>query len=211
MSQATGKALKPVVSEFTGAVVLNFSPDFVFNEDRFYTFCRANADLRIERTAEGEIIVMPPTGWETGKRNSELTRQVGNWSLENSRGSATDSSTGFILPNKAERAPDAAWVRRERLLQLTAQQRSKFLPLCPDFAVELKSPTDSLPFLQAKMEEYVANGAQLGWLLDPENRTVYVYRPNVPVEKLENVLEVSGEPELPGFVLQLAEIWEPSI
>lgn len=154
---------------------------------------------------------MPPTGWETGERNSELTTQIRLWAKADGRGAASDSSTGFILPNKAERAPDAAWVRRERLAQLTAEQRRKFLPLCPDFAVELMSPSDKLLVVQAKMEEYIANGAQLGWLLDPDNRTVYVYRPNVPLETLENVLEVSGDPELPGFVLQLAEIWEPSI
>ena len=211
MNQAVAQARAVTVTEFSGTVVLNLPHAFVFNEVAFYDFCRANADLRIERTAEGEIIVMPPTGWDTGNRNIELSRQVANWSKSDARGAASDSSTGFILPNKAERAPDAAWVRRERLAQLTAEQRRKFLPLCPDFAVELMSPTDKLAVVQAKMEEYIANGALLGWLLDPDNRTVYVYRPNVPMEKLENVLEVSGDPELPGFVLQLAEIWEPSI
>ncbi len=211
MSQAVAPARALTVMEFSGTVVLNLPHEFVFNEVAFYDFCRANADLRIERTAEGEIIVMPPTGWETGDRNSELTTQVRLWAKADGRGTATDSSAGFILPNGAERSPDAAWVRRERLAQLTAEQRRKFLPLCPDFAVELMSPSDKLPVVQAKMEEYIANGAQLGWLIDPDNRTVYVYRPDVPMETLENVLEVSGEPELPGFVLQLAEIWEPSI
>ncbi len=211
MSQAVAKALASNVSEFSGAVVLNLPREFVFNEDAFYDFCRANADLRIERTAEGEIIVMPPTGWETMDRNSELTTQVRIWAKSDGRGKAGESSGGFILPNGAERSPDASWIRRERLAQLTAEQRRKFAPLCPDFVVELMSPSDKLRVVQAKMEEYIANGAQLGWLLDPDNRTVYVYRPNAPVEKLENVLEVSGEPELPGFVLQLAEIWEPSI
>lgn len=211
MSQAVASARALNVTGFSGTLVLNLPHEFVFNEDAFYDFCRANAELRIERTAEGGVIVMPPTGWGTGERNAELTTQVRLWAKADGRGAAADSSAGYILPNGAERAPDASWIRRERLAQLTAEQRRKFLPLCPDFAVELMSPTDRLAVVQAKLEEYIANGAQLGWLLDPDNRTVYVYRPNLPVEKFENVLEVSGEPELPGFVLQLAEIWEPSI
>ena len=211
MNQAVATARALNVTEFSGTLVLNLPHELVFNEDKFYDFCHANGDLRIERTAEGEVIVMPPTGWETMDRNSELTTQVRLWAKREGSGKAGESSGGYILPNGAERSPDASWVRRERLAQLTTEQRRKFAPFCPDFVVELMSPSDKLRVVQAKMEEYLANGAQLGWLLDPDNRTVYVYRPNVPVEKLENVLEVSGDPELPGFVLQLAEIWEPSI
>lgn len=211
MSQAVAQARELMADGFRGTVVLNIPPEIAFNQDQFFAFCQANADLRIERTAKGEIIVMSPTGWKTSDRNSELSMQLRRWAKKNRKGRATESSGGFVLPNGAERAPDVAWVRRERLALLTAEQQEKFLPLCPDFAVELMSPSDRLAVVQAKMEEYLANGLQLGWLLDPATRTVYVYRPGVPVEKLENVMDVSGEPELPGFVLQLAEIWEPQI
>ena len=153
MSQAVAQARALTVTEFSGTVVLNMPSEFVFNEDAFYDFCRANADLRIERTAEGEIIVMPPTGWETGDRNAELTTQIRLWAKADGRGAAADSSAGFILPNGAERAPDASWVRRERLAQLAAEQRRKFAPLCPDFVVELMSPSDKLPVVKAKLEE----------------------------------------------------------
>jgi Uma2 family endonuclease len=136
---------------------------------------------------------------------------LGNWSKREARGRAAGSSAGFTLPNSAVRSPNAAWVLRERLKQLTPEQREKFLPLCPDFAIELRSPTDDLEDIQAKMKEYVANGLRLGWLIDPPARRVYVYRPGREVEILENPAQVSGDPELPGFVLEMAEIWEPSI
>jgi Uma2 family endonuclease len=180
-------------------------------DDQFFEMCQVNRDLRFERTAEGEIIIMPPTGWETGDRNAEITAQLRAWSKQDAQGKATDSSAGFKLPNGADRSPDAAWVLRERLRQLTLEQRRKFLPLCPDFAIELRSPTDDLEDVKAKMEEYVANGLRLGWLIDPPARCVYVYRPGREVEILENPAQVSGDPELPGFVLEMAEIWEPSI
>lgn len=180
-------------------------------DEQFFEMCQANHDLRFERTAEGEVIIMPPTGWETGNRNQEIARQLGNWARQDQGGKAADSSTGFKLPNGADRSPDAAWVRRERLRQLSPEQREKFLPLCPDFAIELRSRTDDLDEIKAKMEEYLANGLRLGWLIDPTARRVYVYRPGREVEVLENPAQVSGDPELPGFVLEMAEIWEPTI
>jgi Uma2 family endonuclease len=154
---------------------------------------------------------MPPTGWETGDQNSEINYQVRHWAKRDRNGVATDSSTGFKLPSGADRSPDAAWVRRERLAQLTAEQKRKFLPLCPDFLIELRSQNDHLDDVKAKMEEYMANGAELGWLIDPKTRRVHIYRPGAETEILENPAQVSGDPELPGFVLDLREIWEPEI
>jgi len=179
-------------------------------EDLFYELVRQNPNLRLERTAEGEVIVMPPTGWETGNKNAEINRQLGNWSKQDGAGRIGESSTGYKLSNGADRSPDASWVSKSRLARVTLEERKKFLPLSPDFAIELRSPSDDLDTVKAKMEEYIACGVRLGWLIDPETRTVYVYRPNVAVEELRDATEVSADPELPGFVLDLSEIWNPS-
>jgi Uma2 family endonuclease len=169
-------------------------------------------DLQIEQTAEGDLIIMAPAGGETGYRNSEIARQLANWSRQDGRGRSFDSSTGFILPNGAERAPDASWVLRERLATLTPEEKRHYLPLCPDFVVELRSPSDRLAAAQAKMGEYRANGARLGWLIDPEARRVHVYRPATAAPQvLDNPTAISGDPELPGFTLDLTEIWEPDL
>ena len=154
---------------------------------------------------------MPPTGGESGNRNSEITRQLGNWTKQDGTGAVFDSSTGFKLPNGADRSPDAAWVQKSRLAVLTKEEKEKFLPLCPDFVIELLSPSDELEEVKAKMDEYIENGARLGWLLEPRSRRVYVYRPGESVIMIENTGQISGEPELPGFVLNLREIWEPNI
>ena len=195
----------------TGYITLRIRPAIDLTDDEFFALCQLNRDLRLERTAEGEIIIMPPTGWMTGDRNAEIVRQLRNWAKTEGSGVATDSSTGFQLPNGADRAPDAAWVLRSRLAAFTAKQKEKFLPLCPDFAIELLSPTDTLAKTQAKMAEYMENDAQLGWLIDPENRQVHVYRPRRAVVVLENPSDISGDPELPGFVLDLREIWAPNV
>lgn len=195
----------------SGWMSLRLEPVIKLTDDQFFELCQLNRELRLERTAEGRMVVMPPTGWETGDRNSEINYQIRHWAKQDREGIVTDSSTGFKLPNGADRSPDSAWVRRERLAQLTAEQKRKFLPLCPDFVIELRSLSDSLDELREKMEEYIANGAQLGWLIDPEAQRVYVYRPNTEVEVLENPPEVSGDPELSGFVLDLREIWTPGI
>ena len=175
-------------------------------DEQFFLLCQNNTDLRFERTALGEIIIMPPTGGETSNRNSELTYQLQAWSRQNNLGKAFDSNGGFTLPNGAVRAPDASWLKLERWEALTPQQRQKFLPLCPDFVVELRSPTDSFKQLQAKMQEYIDNGARLGWLIDAETRQVEIYRPNQDVELLENPLALSGEDVLPGFVLDMVQM-----
>jgi Uma2 family endonuclease len=189
--------------------ILQMSPVIQMTDDQLYHFCQINRELRIERTKEGEIIIMPPTGGETGYQNLELLTALHRWSKLTKNGVAFDSSTGFILPNGAIRSPDAAWVRRERLASLTPNQKKQFLRLCPDFVVELRSPSDKLSVLQEKMEEYLENGAQLGWLIDPQEQRVYIYRPHQNVECLEDPADVSGDPLLPGFVLNLQEIWTP--
>jgi Uma2 family endonuclease len=150
-------------------------PPEVMTDEEFFEFCRLNADWRIERTQEGELVIMPPAGGETGARNSQLTRLLGNWAESDGTGIVFDSSTGFVLPNGAKRSPDAAWLRRSRWDALKPEERRKFPPLCPDFVAELRSPTDDLDTLQAKLEEYIANGAELGWLIDPVERKVDVY------------------------------------
>ena len=187
------------------------SPRLKLTDDLFDELCRLNRDMRLERTAKGELIIMPPTGGETGNRNHELNRQLGNWRKSDATGAAFDSSTGYKLPNGADRSPDASWVQKARLAALTLEQKKKFLPLCPDFAVELRSPSDDLADVKAKLEEYIACGLRLGWLIDPEEKTVYVYRPQVAVQKLVDVNEVSADPELPGFLLDLREIWDPPL
>lgn len=191
--------------------ILRLQPALEMTDDQFFELCQINRDLRLERTAQGDIVIMPPTGFETGNRNQEINRQLGNWTIKDGAGVAGDSSTGFKLPNAADRSPDAAWIKRERLADLTPEQKRKFLPLCPDFVTELRSPSDRLEDVRAKMEEYIDNGLRMGWLIDPQAGCVHVYRPGAAVEILQGVLEVSADPELPGFVLDLREIWEPSI
>ena len=190
-------------------VVLRLKPVITLTDDQLFELCQLNRDWRIEYTAQGELIVMPPTGWETGSRNAELTFQVQSWARSDQTGAAFDSSSGFKLPNGALRSPDAAWVRRSRLAGLTRDQKQKFLPLCPDFVIELRSPTDNLQALQRKMQEYLDNGAQLGWLIDSLEKRVCIYRLHSQHECLENPLTVSADPPLPGFMLDLEPIWQP--
>jgi Uma2 family endonuclease len=194
-----------------GHVTLRIRPAIEMTDDEFFALCQLNRDLRFERTSQGDIIIMSPTGAETGIRNSSITGQLYIWAKRDGTGVVFDSSTGFKLPNGADRSPDAAWIPRSRLATLTAEQKERFLPLCPDFVVELLSPTDTLAVTQAKMDEYIENGAQLGWLIDPEMRRIHAYRPLQAVVIKENLLETSADPELPGFVLDLREIWEPVV
>ena len=194
-----------------GHVTLRIRPAIEMTDDEFFALCQLNRDLRFERTSQGDIIIMPPTGAATGNRNADITRQLGNWAKADGTGAVFDSSTGFKLPNGADRSPDAAWIPRSRLATLSAEQKQKFLPLCPDFVIELLSPTDTLAATQAKMTEYIENGSQLGWLIDPEARQIHVYRPRKAVVVLENVAEIAADPELPGFILDLREIWEPNV
>ncbi|WP_341524830.1 Uma2 family endonuclease [Nostoc sp. UHCC 0302] len=175
-------------------------------DEQFFKMCQKNRDYRFERTASGEILIMPPTGSDTGRRNVKITTQLDIWNSENNLGKGFDSSTGFTLPNGAERSPDVSWVKIERWNALTPEQQEKFAPICPDFVVELRSPSDSIKDLQDKMQEYIENGAQLGWLIDRKNKRVEIYRPSQDIEILENPTSLSGEDILPGFVLDLKQI-----
>jgi len=174
---------------------------------QFYEFCLANRDLRIERTADGDVVIMPPAFADTGNRNIKIAQQLANWADQDGTGEAFDSSAGFTLPNDATRSPDASWIRLERWQTLTESQKASFAPLCPDFVIELRSSSDTLISLQDKMKEYLANGAVLGFLIDRKNRTVHLYRPQQEPIILDNPDTVSGDPELPGFVLRMAKIW----
>lgn len=177
---------------------------FDLTDEAFYQLCQINPDVKLERTATGELVVMSPTGGETGDRNRRLTQRLGNWTDEDNTGLSFDSSTGFKLPNGAERSPDAAWVRLERWQALTSEQQRKFPPLAPDFVVELRSTSDDLDTLRAKMKEYIENGVRLGWLLNPQDRQVEIYRQGQPVEILQSPQSLSGEAVLPGFMMDLS-------
>jgi len=189
---------------------LEFPQDLVLqvSQEQFETLAAANRELKLERTATGELIVNPPTGGESGKRNLSISTQLGNWFEANEElGEAFDSSTGFRLPNGADRSPDASWVRRERWDSLTPEQKKGFVPLCPDFVIELRSETDRLNKLQEKMQEYMRNGARLGWLIDPQHQRVEIYRAGQAAEIQDQPSSLSGEDVLPGFVLSLKRVW----
>ncbi len=192
-------------------LVVKFRPLYAMTPDEFYEFCQLNPDLRVELTAEGEATFMPPSGGATGARNLHVAGSLWQWAVANGAGVAFDSSTGFILPNGAVRSPDAAWVPRERLVKITPEVRERFLPLTPDFVVEVASPSDRPLDLRAKMEEYIANGARLGWLILPETRTIYVYQPGQDTQLLSDADAITGDPVLPGFTLDLRPIWEPGL
>jgi Uma2 family endonuclease len=187
--------------------ILDFPAIAQMNDQEFLEFCLANSDFRIERTATGEIIIMPPAFSDTGNRNFNIAVQLGSWAEQDGTGLGFDSSTGFTLPNGATRSPDAAWIKLECWNALTKEQKASFAPICPSFIIELRSSSDTLSGLQEKMPEYIANGVSLGWLIDRKNRKVYIYRPNQETQILDNPEIVNGDPELPGFILRMAKIW----
>lgn len=180
---------------------------FKVTHEQFQQLASVNRDLRLERTAEGELIVMPPTGSDTGNRNLDIEGQLWLWNRQTKLGVAFNSSGGFHLPNGAVRSPDAAWVQLDRWEALTPEEQEGFAPICPDFVVELRSKSDNMEPLRAKMREYQANQALLGWLIDRKNRKVEIYRQGRDVEVLDNPTTLSGENVLPGFVLDLMEVW----
>jgi Uma2 family endonuclease len=188
-------------------ITLNLQPHLQLTNETFEQLCRNNPDLRLERTAQGKLVAMSPTGSESGRQNLGLSAQLWVWNQQTGLGVAFDSSTGFTLPNGAIRAPDAAWIEKQRWERLSRQQRRRFAPICPDFVVELLSPTDALETLQIKLQEYMDNGAKLGWLIDPDTRQVYIYRPQTPVEILDQPTSLSGETILPNFEINLELIW----
>ena len=190
-------------------VELHMPPDRRLDDDLFFAICQANRDYRIERDATGDIQIMPPTGGETGKKNSDLIIDLGIWARKDGRGLVFDSSTGFRLPNGSTRSPDVSWVLRKRLARLTAEEKRRFLPLSPDLVIELASPTDQVDGLQDKMREYQENGVRLGWLILPKQRRVYVYRPGAAPQYLNDPDHLTDNTLLPGLSLDLGSIWEP--
>ena len=189
------------------AVTVNFNSIVDITDEQFYQLCIHNPDTKFERSADGGIIIMPPTGGETGKRNTDLIVQLGIWNRQSQLGEVFDSSTGYKLPNGANRSPDVSWIKRERWDSLSSEQKQKFIPLAPDFVLELMSPSDYLVNTQAKMREYQDNGVKLGWLINPEAQQVEIYRLGHEVEELQSPQTLSGEDILLGFVLDLTNIW----
>jgi Uma2 family endonuclease len=189
------------------ALTVNLKPIIELTDEQFFQLCQVNRDVKFERTATGELIIMPPTGGETGNRNARITQKLFNWADSDGTGIVFDSSTCFKLPNGANRSPDAAWIKLSRWNTLSAEQKEKFPPICPDFVIELLSPSDSLKVAQEKMQEYRENGVRLGWLINRKSREVEIYRIGQEVEVLEFPGSLSGEDVLPGFVLDLAAIW----
>jgi Uma2 family endonuclease len=189
------------------AITLTLEPVIHLSSEQFYQLCQVNPDTKLERTASGELVVMAPTGGESGSRNRRLTQRVGIWTDENGNGEAFDSSTMFQLPNGAFRSPDAAWIPLERWQALTPEERKSFPPICPDFVVELRSESDTLKSLQDKMPEYMRNGMRLGWLIDPQGKRVEIYRQGKEPEVLFSPSQLFGEDVLPGFILDLTGIF----
>lgn len=193
---------------FSSPLVLQIPSSMQMTDEQFFEFCQVNRDLRIERNKFGELVIMPPTGSETGNREVNISGQLWVWSEQDGTGITFSSSTGFKLSTGAERSPDASWIKLERWNALSPEQQRKFAPICPDFVVELKSPSDNLQTLKEKMEEYMNEpGIQLGWLIDRKQRKVYIYRPGLPEECLDNPASVSGESVLPGFILNMSKVW----
>ncbi len=193
---------------FSSPLVLQIPSSMQMTDEQFFEFCQVNRDLRIERNKFGELVIMPPTGSETGNREGNIFGQLWVWSEQDGTGITFSSSTGFKLSTGAERSPDASWIKLERWNSLSPEQQRKFAPICPDFVVELKSPSDNLQTLKEKMEEYMNEpGIQLGWLIDRKQRKVYIYHPGLPEERLDNPANVSGESVLPGFILNMSKVW----
>ncbi|MCC3406338.1 MAG: Uma2 family endonuclease [Microcoleus sp. PH2017_10_PVI_O_A] len=191
----------------SSTIVLRIPPKLQMTDDEFFEFCQINRDLRIERNKSGELLIMPPTGGTTGNRSGSVFGELYIWSRQDGTGICFDSSTGFKL-SMGDKSPDASWIKLERWNALSQEQQDKFAPICPDFVVELRSASDNLKPLQEKMQEYMKEpGVRLGWLIDRKNRRVYIYRPDLPEECLENPATVSGDPVLPGFVLNMSKIW----
>ena len=188
-------------------MVLQMLPNMIMTDDQFFDFCQLNRHFRIERNQIGDLFIMSPTGSETEERNFNLIVQLGIWTKQDGTGVGFGSSGGFTLPNGAVRSPDAAWIKRTKWEIIPADKRKKFAPICPEFVVELRSENDSLSTLKEKMQEYIDNGTQLAWLIDRKQRKVFIYRPNCGVEELDNPQTLTGEDILPGFVLDLSEIW----
>jgi len=188
-------------------LILHTSEVLTLTDDELFQLCATNRDLRIERDSHGNLILMSPAGSKTSRRNSRLTQRLNNWNDETGLGEVFDSSGGFLLPNGAMRSPDVSWIPTERWEQCSPEEQEKFLPLCPDFVIELRSPSDRLVDVRKKMHEWMDNGCRLGWLIDPIEEKTHVYRENGENSVVESFDEaLSGEEVLPGFVLVLKEL-----
>ena len=186
---------------------VDFNSVIDLTDEQFYQLCQKNRDLKFERSATGELIIMAPPGGDTGRSNFEIAVESGIWNRRTKLGVAFGSSTGFKLPNGANRSPNVAWIQQARWDGLTAEQKAGFIPLCPDFVIELLSPSDRLTTVQEKMQEYRENGVQLGWLIDRSSQQVEIYSRDRDVEILKSPITLSGEGILPGFVLNLDSVW----
>ena len=180
--------------------------DVRLTDDQFAHLCSDNRDIHFEMTAQGELLIMPPAYSETGWRNAKITQHLGNWTDRDGTGLSFDSSAIFKLPNGAKRAPDGAWISKSRWRELPKEDRRKFAPICPDFVIELRSASDRLRDVRKKMEEYMSNGARLGWLLDPLENCATIYLPGKAPERVESPAILSGDPVLPGFRFDFREI-----
>ncbi|MDX1963486.1 MAG: Uma2 family endonuclease [Pirellulales bacterium] len=192
-------------------MAVRLAPLIQLDDQAFMQLADQNPDYRFEQNSAGELVIMAPTGGDSGNQNFDLLLQLGMWHKKHKLGKCFDSSTMFVLPNRARRSPDASWVANSRWNALTKEQQRSFPPICPDFVIELRSPSDQLHVLTDKMAEYLANGAQLGWLIDPRNKTVHVYRPGSEPVILQSPPSVSGEPLLPGFTLDTTELFSISV
>jgi Uma2 family endonuclease len=188
-------------------VVVQTAPLFELDDEQLFRLCMQNQEARIERNADGELEIMMPEGFSSGVGNAKLAHLFYEWAERDGTGVVTGASAGFRLPNKAMRAPDVSWTLKERIAKLTPKERKRFAPLCPDFVLELRSESDSLATLKAKMEEYIANGARLGWLLDPVRKQAHIYEPGKPPRLIVRPKKLSGEPVLHGFVLDVPALW----
>ena len=207
---AVRETAAPTVEVGHAPFIIRFEPAIEMTSELFEQFCALNDDMRIELTAEGTIEIMPPTKGDTGSKELDIGADLKVWARTDGNGVAFGSTAGFTLPNRAVRSPDASWILKSRLAALTDEEKDSFMPICPDFVIELRSSSDRLTVLQAKMDEYLASGAQLGWLLDPLERQAHVYRPGAQPEILDSPETLSADPELPGFTLDLKPIWEPA-
>jgi Uma2 family endonuclease len=189
-------------------IVIHMAPSWrKMSGDDFFEFCQANPSLKLEMSSSGDVIIMTPSGSESGRRNATLIGKLFAWAENNGEGIVFDSQSGFELPNGAQRAPDCAWIRRERYEQLPIEKRRKFAPIAPDFVAELRSPSDRLSDPHAKMKEYMDNGVRVGWLIDPDTQTVWIYEQGKESQRLDHPAEVDGGSVLPGFALKLSTIW----
>lgn len=186
---------------------LTLNPELRMTDDEYFDFCQANPDLRLERTAEGEIIIVPPAGYESSYQSGDAFGQLRSWAKGDRRGKASDAGSEFILPTGAALSPDAAWVSNQRLSQLSKEQRRKFPPVAPEFVIEVMSPSDRLPAAKKKMQEWIRGGVELGWLIHSDTQTVYIYRAGKEAEQVTGITKLAGEGPVAGFELDLTDIW----